>query len=203
MKKINFLSLPSIYSYKDIENTRPKRPFGKEEIDMKSKGIAKKLVVGFFAVTLAVTGVIASRATKVQAAVTTEGSTKIISDSNATAYINSDGSGKIVLTDNFKMYDVLESIDGIPLKEIITFHDNGYVSDFTYEDSEYLPIGGFKEIVVHAAGPKGILSGAGHLKFTDKTGDVYDLSIWRSYYISHGVTYYSSDPTITQIEWYS
>ena len=56
-------------------------------------------------------------------------------------------------------------------------------------------------LMVDAQGPKGIGSGAMHLYFTDKTGDVYSLEIDSSTRSTHTVRYNSNNPAIIEIKW--
>ncbi len=145
----------------------------------------------------------------VQAAETTSNESvtgRIISDKNATAHINADGSGYIELNKTYRRDNPLTEIGGVPLKDIITFNDGGYVDAFyTFENSITCAVAALYPhgAVVHAAGPKGFFSGAGHLQFTDKTNDTYNLSIWLHEINDHVVSYGSSNPTITKISWYS
>lgn len=89
------------------------------------------------------------------------------------------------------------------LTNIIRFNDGGYVesikliknpSTFSLFKFEY-------EVEVVAAGPRGVWSGAGHLKFTDKTGDTYSLSVLKNKRDFHVFDFKSDNPVITKIEW--
>ncbi len=56
-------------------------------------------------------------------------------------------------------------------------------------------------VTVDAQGPSGWLSGSMYLAFTDQTGDVYRLSIYRSDRTTHTVSYNSAKPAIVKIAW--
>jgi UDP-2,3-diacylglucosamine pyrophosphatase LpxH len=56
-------------------------------------------------------------------------------------------------------------------------------------------------VTVDAQGPSGWLSGSMYLAFTDQTGDVYRLSIFRSDRTTHTVSYNSAKPAIVKIQW--
>lgn len=138
--------------------------------------------------------------------------TRVISDDKATAYINSDGSGYIELKQSFSRDEPLTQIGGVPLKEIITFNDDGYVSEFYTEGPSNYNWASINQIVrriypymicVDASGPKGFFSGSGHLHFTDEANDTYDLSIWLSGEYGHHVSYNSEKPNIVKISWNS
>ena len=58
-------------------------------------------------------------------------------------------------------------------------------------------------IFVEGCGPSGLTSGSGHLHFTDKEPDTYNLAIWSSLHYSHYVQYNSDDPMIVKIAWNS
>ncbi len=137
---------------------------------------------------------------------------RILADEFATAYINADGSGYIELRKNFTTKDRLTQIGGVPLKDIITFNDGGYIDTYyTFEDKDnYMgDAGDFLSAfwphlaTVHGAGPSGFFSGSGHLHFTDESGDTYNLSIWRHEEKWHSVSYGSDQPLITKISWNS
>ena len=105
----------------------------------------------------------------------------------------------------------LKEIKGVPLKDIITFNDGGYIDSYYSKyiaDCENLS-GGYQQVlfdyvaVVNGRGPKGLLSGAGHLHFTDKSNDTYDLSVWLHAKKEHKVAYGSCSPDIAKISWNS
>ena len=56
-------------------------------------------------------------------------------------------------------------------------------------------------VTVDAQGPSGFFSGSMYLKFTDQTGDVYRLSVFRSDRDTHTVSYNSDKPAIVNIQW--
>ena len=136
---------------------------------------------------------------------------RVISDAYATAHINADGSGYIECKKSFTKDAPLTSINGVALKDIITFNDGGYIDTiYTSKDTEYH--GNSSDIVavlypyivhVHGCGPEGFGSGSGHLHFTDETNDTYDLSIWRHAENWHTVRYNSDKSTIVKISWNS
>ncbi len=176
---------------------------------MKNNRLFTKVIaaVAIAAVTLTSAAVFSPK--NVQAAETTS-SERIISDTNATAHINADGSGYIELKNTFTSADPLTQIGGVALKEIITFNDGGYIDAFyTYYDSTPLDENGCVSdpcpnvVRVHGRGPEGFFNGSGYLHFTDKTNDTYNLSIWRHAEAWHQVRYNSTQPTITKISWNS
>ncbi len=85
------------------------------------------------------------------------------------------------------------------LSHIVTFNDGGCVYGMTLTGSP-----GYYDYVVNvdAQGPKGAFSGSGHLRFTDKSGDSYELSIYSSTRSTHTVRYNSNDPEIVKVEWW-
>ena len=136
---------------------------------------------------------------------------RVISDEFATAHIYSDGSGYIECHVGFNEEIPLTSINGVALKDIIKFNDGGYIDQFYAEDS-FTFTGYASDIIdymypyiiyVHGRGPEGFGSGSGHLHFTDKTNDTYDLSIWRHAEAWHYVKYNSDNSTIVKISWNS
>ncbi|MDK2968328.1 hypothetical protein [Lacrimispora sp.] len=84
------------------------------------------------------------------------------------------------------------------LYDIIKFNNKGCVYGITLTGSP-----GFYDFVlsVDAQGPEGVLSGAGYLAFTDKSGDTYKLSIYSSTRSVHTVRYNSEKPEIVKIQW--
>ena len=167
--------------------------------------IFKKAITAVMAVAITFTAVTGFGFQKAQAA-----ETQIISDENATAYINADGSGYIELKKEFTSKNSLKSIDGVALKDIIKFNDGGYIDEF-YAESDYHPSSGtIADLIdyispyiirVHGRGPEGFFSGSGYLHFTDETNDTYNLSIWRHSESWHYVRYDSDQPTIVKISW--
>ena len=84
------------------------------------------------------------------------------------------------------------------LYDIIKFNDSGCVYGITLTGSP----GVYDYVLnVDAQGPKGLTSGSGYLAFTDKTGDVYRLSIYSSTRSVHTLRYNSEKPEIVKIEW--
>lgn len=85
------------------------------------------------------------------------------------------------------------------LSKTVTFNDEGCVYGMTLTGSP-----GYYDYVVNvdAQGPKGAFSGSGHLRFTDKSGDSYELSIYSSTRSTHTVRYNSDDPEIVKVEWW-
>ncbi len=135
---------------------------------------------------------------------------RVVSDKNATAHINADGSGYIEFKPAFYQYNSINGIAGVPLKEIITFNDGGYVKDITIQDLTRDTLFGepvfhiYKHrILVNGSGPEGFFNGSGHLHFTDKSNDTYDLSIWRHAEAEHELNFNSDDPDIVKISWNS
>ena len=172
---------------------------------MKNNRLFTKVIAATAIAAVTLTSAAVFSPKNVQAAETTS-SERIISDTNATAHINADGSGYIELHKTFTSDDRLTQIGGVDLKEIITFNDGGYVESFySFVDSVPCILAAFSPngVVVYGSGPKGFFSGAGHLHFTDKTNDTYNLSIWLHDESFHQVRYSSSDPTITKISWNS
>ncbi len=97
----------------------------------------------------------------------------------------------------FEMVSLNGNVD---LSTCMQFNDKGKVYGITLTGSP-----GIYDYVlnVDAEGPHGMFSGAGHLKFTDETGDVYNLSIYSSTRSVHTVRYNSEKPAIVKIEWNS
>ncbi len=172
----------------------------------KKHSLFGKIISAVLAVSMLVTATIGLGSTSASAA-----SAKIFSDDNATVVLHEDGSGQITLNKKFTYDDPLTEIAGVPLKEIITFSDGGYVDEF-YTEHCYHPGGGVADIIdytmpyiirVHGRGPGGFGSGTGYLHFTDKTNDTYDLKLWSSITRWHYVGYNSKDATIVKIAWNS
>ncbi len=172
----------------------------------KKHSLLGKVISAVLAVSMLVTATIGLGSTSASAA-----SAKIFSDDNATVVLHEDGSGVITLNKEFTYENPLTEIAGVPLKEIITFSDGGYVDEF-YTEHCYHPGGGVADIIdytmpyiirVHGRGPGGFGSGTGYLHFTDKTNDTYDLKLWSSITRWHYVGYNSKDATIVKIAWNS
>jgi hypothetical protein len=175
---------------------------------MKNNKLFTRVIAAAAIAAIALTTVTVASPKNVHAAEITsnESTERIISDENATAHINADGSGYIELNKTFTSDDRLTQIGGVDLKNIITFNDGGYVESFySFVDSVPCILAAFAPngVIVYGSGPKGFFSGAGHLHFTDKTNDTYNLSIWLHDENFHQVRYSSSDPTITKISWNS
>ena len=170
------------------------------------KKLFKKVITTLAIAAVAITSVAILSPKNVRAE---EGAVRVISDDNATAYVNEDGSGYIELYKSFSEKDQLTSIGDIALKDIITFNDGGYIDSFYTRPFYYIrdmtgegPFYNYK-ICVHGRGPKGLTSGSGHLHFTDESDDTYDLSIWLHSEQTHDVSYDSDQPTIVTIRWNS
>ncbi len=174
----------------------------------KKHSLFGKIISAVLAVSMLVTATIGLGSTSASAA-----SAKIFSDDNATVVLNEDGSGVITLNKEFTEENPLTEIAGVPLKEIITFNDGGYIDTFYTKyvgDIMHVdPQGGVSShgykyaIFVEGCGPSGLTSGSGHLHFTDKEPDTYNLAIWSSLHYSHYVQYNSDDPMIVKIAWNS
>ncbi len=88
------------------------------------------------------------------------------------------------------------------LSDIIKFNNGGCVYSISLIKNPSFSLWGYEyEIEVMAQGPSGLGTGSGYLRFTDKTGDAYSLSITDSSKKKHVVDYKSSDPEITRVEW--
>ena len=168
------------------------------------KKLFKKVIATLASAAIAITSVAVLSPKNVQAA-----QERVISDENATAYINEDGSGYIELHKTFTENDKLTSIGGVELKNIITFNDGGYI-DYFYtqyvgncKDSEGDSPIYANDVLVRGRGPEGLTSGSGHLHFTDESGDTYNLSLWLHASLVHMVSYNSEQPTIVKISWNS
>ncbi len=175
-------------------------------IKTKKHSLFSKIISAVLAVSMLVTATIGLGSTSASAA-----SAKIFSDDKATVVLHDDGSGTIYLNKEFDKKNPLTEIAGIPLKEIITFKNGGYIDKFY---TEYLdnPCCDISDIIVyliphiirvHGRGPSGLGSGNGYLHFTDKTNDTYDLKIWTSSEKWHYVGYDSDDSAIVKISWNS
>ena len=175
---------------------------------LKANTLFKKAIAAALAAALAAAmaiGIAAGFSTqKVQAAEET-----VISDIDATAHINADGSGYIEF--DYRAYsedEPLVEVGGVPLKDIITFNDGGYIDQFYTEEktgdmSDMLALIYPYSVHVHGAGPSGFCSGAGYLHFADESGDSYGLVIWSSSIKWHWVKYNSSKPAIVKLSWNS
>ena len=173
---------------------------------MKINKLFKKIIAAVAIAAITITTITVASPKNVHAA-----DERIIADENATAYINADGSGYIELRKAFTKDDQLTKIGDVPLKEIITFNDGGYVDAFYYNPHVHHEYDGGdfmdsiypRRLNVHGAGPEGFFSGSGHLHLRDESGDTYDLSIWRHAEAWHLVDYKSDQPVITKISWNS
>ncbi len=174
----------------------------------KKYSLLGKIVSAVLAVSMLVTATIGFGSTSASAAVA-----KTFSDANAKVVINADGSGEITLNREFTKDNPLTEIAGVPLKEIITFNDGGYIDKFYtmyigdichpgMQGERYMSHYAYK-IMVEGCGPSGFFNGSGHLHFTDKEPDTYNLAIWSSSHDSHYVEYNSDDPMIVKITWNS
>ena len=166
------------------------------------KSIFTKLTSAVLSLALLVTATVGLTTIKASAA-----SARIFSDENATVVRHEDGSGFITLNKTFDKDHPLTEVAGIPLSEIITFKHGGYISSFysAYQGDILMndddpPVWKYY-ICVKGCGPKGLLNGEGHLHFTDKTNETYNLSVWSSCYIEHHVCYNSDSPEIVTISW--
>ena len=174
---------------------------------MKINKLFTKVIAAVAVAAVTITSIVAYNPQKVQA----DGGASVYCDENAEAYIKEDGSGYIILKKEFTAEDPLTEICGMPLKNIITFNDGGYIDSFyTRWEGDLGGDGG--DIIailypyvahVHGRGPEGLFSGYGYLHFTDETNDTYDLSIWRHAEAWHQVRYNSDSPKITKISWNS
>ncbi len=126
---------------------------------------------------------------------------RTISDENATAYIDEEGSGTIVFHKTFTKENPLRAIDGVKLSDIIKFDNGGYICylySYTNENPWIYDYG----MYVWGHGPSGLFA-EGHLRFYDETGDDYDIILWRNLYGGHTVDYNSDKPTMTKVTWWS
>ncbi len=144
---------------------------------MKIKNLFKKAVASVLTAATILAAVAGFATKKVEAA-----SVRIFFDENACAYIYGDGSGYIECKKEFTKDDPLTEIDGVALKDIITFNDGGYVDEYYdyYEVRQISPnitVYSSHTIYVHGCGPEGLFSGYGYLHFTNAKG-TYDLSLW-------------------------
>ena len=173
---------------------------------MKMNTLFKKIAATALAAAMLLTAAAGFGTQKVQAV-----SAHIISDEDATAVIFDDGSGTITCNKQFTSEDPLTEIDGVALKDIITFNDGGYIDQF-YAQEDFHIYGDVSDLIdyaypniirVHGCGPEGFGSGSGYLHFTDESNDTYDLSIWRHSEAWHYVKYGSDNPDIVKISWNS
>ena len=169
------------------------------------KTIFTKLTSAVLSLALLITATVGLTTIKASAA-----SARIFSDENATVVLHEDGSGYMTLNKTFDKEHPLTEVAGVPLSEIITFKHGGYISSFytEYQGDKIITVDTHScspaydyFIMVTGAGPKGLLNGEGHLHFTDKTNDTYNLDIWSSIYREHYVQYNSKSPEIVQISW--
>ncbi len=175
----------------------------------KKHSLLGKAISAVLAFSLLVTATIGLSATKASAA-----SAKIFSDEKATVVLFDDGSGSITLNDGYEFTkdNPLTEVAGVQLKDIITFNDGGFIDKYytDYIGDQYtLDRDGINEspynyiIYVTGRGPEGLFNGSGHLHFTDKTNDTYNLAIWSHSYYQHYVRYNSSNHAIKTISWNS
>jgi hypothetical protein len=172
---------------------------------MKISKLFTKVIAAVAVAAITVTSLVAYNPKKVQAAE----SVTIYQDEYATAYVYADGSGYIKLSESCDLNAPFIEIGGVPLKDIITFNDGGYIAEIYVnygKNSESLvdilnPCA--NSIRVYGRGPEGLFSGAGYLHFTDETNDTYNLSIWLHAEGWHQVKYGSTQPTIKVISWNS
>ncbi len=84
------------------------------------------------------------------------------------------------------------------LQDFIKFNNQGCIFSITLTGSpgiyDYV-------LTVDGQGPSGLTSGSGYLRFTDKTGDKYHLSLYSSTRSAHTLRYNSKQPEIVKIEW--
>lgn len=97
--------------------------------------------------------------------------------------------GNVVINGSSKLGDIIKFNDGGKVNTIQLIYNPSKVSVYTYE------------IRVRAGGPHGPFSGSGYLRFIDRTGDHYDLSIFRSKEDWHVVDFNSEKPEIDEIKW--
>lgn len=170
---------------------------------MKIKNLFKKVLATTLAAAAILTATAAFSSKKAEAA-----SISVFWDENACAYVNGDGSGYIECYKEFTEENPLTEINGVPLKEIITFNDGGYVDEYYnyYFYKEYGPsiliCSSEHTAYVHGCGPEGLFSGSGYLHFTDKNG-TYDYSLWSHDAKWHTLEYKSDSRMITKISWNS
>lgn len=169
---------------------------------MKIKNLFKKVVATVLAAAAIITAAAGFNSRKVEAA-----SAHIISDEDATAVIHEDGSGFILCNREFSKEDPLTEIDGVPLKDIITFDNGGYVDEYyhVYEEhrrGSHIVFKSTETAYVHGCGPEGLFSGSGYLHFQDTEG-TYDLSLWSHDVAWSSVDYESYANKIDKISWNS
>lgn len=110
------------------------------------------------------------------------------------------GENSMAVSSSGLSIDMTVAINGSSdLSGIIQFNDEGCVYSISLEETwsfiyDY-------EIKVDGRGPEGISGGRGFLYFTDATGDVYELKLYRSGRHVHVLDFNSRDPTITTITW--
>ncbi len=170
---------------------------------MKIKNLFKKVLATTLAAAAILTATAGFSSKKAEAA-----SVTIFGDENACAYVYEDGSGYIECYKEFTEENPLTEINGVPLKEIITFNDGGYVDEYYnyYFHKDYgdgLTVLSSKHTAyVHGCGPEGFFSGSGYLHFTDEKG-TYDYSLWSHDVEWHTFEYESFATMITKISWNS
>ncbi len=134
-----------------------------------------------------------------------ENGAKLVAESaSCRAYVYPDGVSGYIEIDHYSNDDIyIPFINFVMLQDIIHFNDGGYVKIINDERRhgncniyDYV-------ITVKGCGPKGLFSGAGHMRFTDESGDTYDLDLWSSTYKEHKVKYNSDHPHIVRIDWWS
>ena len=166
---------------------------------MTKNTVLKRTLTALMAFLMLITAVCGFSATKASAAEAKI--VKTISDENATAYIDEEGSGTIVFHKTFTKENPLRAIDGVKLSDIIKFDNGGYICylySYTNENPWIYDYG----MYVWGHGPSGLFA-EGHLRFYDETGDDYEIILWRNLYGGHTVDYNSEKPTIAKLEWYS
>ncbi len=163
---------------------------------MTNNTVLKRTLTVFMAFTMLIMAVCGFTGLKASAAEPV----RVISDENATAYIYANGTGYLTLNRTFTLDDQLTEIDGVPLKEIITFINGGYI------DSIYSHLNGNGIIYDHClavtgkapTGPYG-----GTLRIYDATNDRYFLTLLSSKWMAHYVYYNSDKPEVQRIEWFT
>ena len=169
---------------------------------MTIKKFFKKAVVTVFAAATIITAASGFTSLKAEAA-----SMHVIADENACACIREDGSGFIECYKEFTKDDPLTQIDGVALKDIITFNDGGYVDSYYHTYTEHrlgknVVFQSDETAYIHGCGPEGLFSGSGYVQFTDDYG-TYDTSFWSHDAEWKSVDYKSFSNQITKISWNS
>ncbi len=158
----------------------------------------KRTLTSLMAILMLITALCGFTATKASAAETVT-ILRTVSDQYATAEVYSDGTGHITFKDAFATQEALQSINGVPLKDIIKFGDGGFID--TIYNVERTDADIYKyQICVNGCGPSGFLT-TGFLTFVDKTGDTYGLSFWLTSLNIRHVCYNSDNPTLAEVYW--